>query len=184
MFWLIVLGIIIVLLVVLIPAYYYNKIIRAENRIDNAWAQIDVQLRRRAELIPNLVETVKGYMEHEREVLEAVTKARASLMQADSRQANIEADNQLQGALKSLFAVAEQYPDLKANQNFLQLQDELSHTENKISYARQRYNDVVLRYNNTIETLPGRWFAGLMGKIERDMLDIPSETREVPRVSF
>ncbi|MFO8133369.1 MAG: LemA family protein [Thermoplasmatota archaeon] len=184
MIWLILLAIVVVLLVVLIPAYYYNKIIRAENRIDNAWAQIDVQLRRRAEIIPNLVETVKGYMEHEREVLEAVTQARASLMQAGTRQANIEADSQLQQALKSLFAVAEQYPDLKANQNFLQLQDELSHTENKVAYARQHYNDAVLYYNNAIETLPGRWFAGLMGRTERNMLDVPENLREPPRVSF
>ncbi len=184
MVWLIILAILVVLLVVLIPAYYYNKIIRAENRIDNAWAQIDVQLRRRAELIPNLVETVKGYMEHEREVLEAVTKARASLMQAGTRQENIEADNQLQQALKSLFAVAEQYPDLKANSTFLQLQDELSHTENKVAYARQHYNDAVLYYNNAIETLPGRWFAGLMGRTERNMLDVPENLREPPQVSF
>jgi LemA protein len=184
MLWILLLGAIALLFIVLTPAYYYNRIIRAENRIDNAWAQIDVQLQRRAELIPNLVETVKGYMEHEREVLEAVTRARASLMQADTRQENIEADSQLQGALKSLFAVAEQYPDLKANQNFLQLQDELSHTENKVAYARQHYNDSVLRYNNAIETLPGRWFAGLMGKTERDMLQIPDELREPPQVSF
>ncbi len=184
MVWLILLGVIVLLLVVLIPAYYYNRIIRAENRIDNSWAQIDVQLQRRAELIPNLVETVKGYMEHEREVLEAVTTARASLMQADTRQENIEADGELQQALKSLFAVAEQYPDLKANENFLQLQDELSHTENKVAYARQHYNDAVLYYNNAIETLPGRWFAGLMGKTERDMLEIPDELRETPQVSF
>jgi LemA protein len=183
MFWLVI-GIIAILVVVSIPIYYYNKIIRAENRIDNAWAQIDVQLQRRADVIPNLVETVKGYMQHEKEVLENVTRARTSLMQAETPRENIEADNQLTGALKTLFAVAENYPTLKANENFLQLQDELTHTENKISFARQRYNDSVLAFNNTIETFPGRTIAGLMGKVEREMLEIPPEAREKPRVSF
>jgi len=174
----------VILLVIAIPIYYYNKIIRYENRIDNAWAQIDVQLKRRADLIPNLVESVKGYMKHEREVLENVTRARVSLLQAETPQENIRADHQLTGALKTLFAVAENYPSLKANENFLQLQDELSHTENKISYARQRYNDSVLAFNNAIETFPGRTIAGLMGKQERDMLQIPEEAREAPRISF
>jgi len=183
MFWLIV-GIIAVLLLIGILIYYYNKIIRFENRIDNAWAQIDVQLQRRADLIPNLVETVKGYMKHEKEVLENVTNARTSLMNAQSPQENIDADNQLTGVLKTLFAVAENYPTLKANDNFLQLQDELTHTENKISYSRQRYNDSVLKYNNAIETFPGRTIAHLMGREEQNMLEIPSAAREKPQISF
>ena len=163
---------------------YYNRIIRLENRIDNSWAQIDVQLKRRADLIPNLMETVKGYMQHEREVLENVTRARSALMNAKTPQENIEADNMLTGALKSLFAVAEGYPDLKANQNFLQLQDELTHTEDKISYARQHFNDSVLGFNNIIETFPGYWFARRMNKKTKDMLQIPEAAREIPKVKF
>jgi len=180
----IILLVIIVVIFLLVFVGYYNKIIRQENRIDNSWAQIDVQLRRRAELIPNLMETVKGYMKHEREVLENVTKARSALVKAKSPQDNIDADNMLTGALKTLFAVAESYPDLKANQNFIQLQDELTHTEDKISYARQHFNDSVLSFNNTIETFPGIIFARRMGKKEREMLQIPEEAREVPKVKF
>jgi len=163
---------------------YYNRVIRYENRIDNAWAQIDVQLKRRADLIPNLMETVKGYMNHERQTLEAVTKARSAVMTAKSPQESINADNMLTGALKTLFAVSESYPDLKANQNFLQLQDELTHTEEKIAYSRQHFNDSVLMFNNTIETFPGNIFANMMGKKERQMLQIPEASREVPKVSF
>ena len=176
--------IVVVVVILLIFFGYYNKIIRLENRIDNSWAQIDVQLRRRADLIPNIMETVKGYMKHEREVLENVTKARSALMTAKTPQENMDADTMLTGALKSLFAVAESYPDLKANQNFLNLQDELTHTEDKISYARQHYNDSVLSFNNTIETFPGVIFARLMNKNEKEMLAIPEEAREVPKVSF
>ena len=178
--------IILVIIIVIIAIFlsYYNRIIRLENRIDNAWAQIDVQLKRRADLIPNLIETVKGYMKHEKETLENVTNARSALMKAKTPKENIDADNMLTGALKSLFAVAENYPDLKANQNFLQLQDELTHTEDKIAYARQHFNDSVLSYNNTIETFPGVIFARRMGKKEREMLQIPEESKELPKVSF
>jgi LemA protein len=182
--WLAVIIIIIVVFFILIYWGYYNRIIRIENRIDNSWAQIDVQLKRRTDLIPNLMETVKGYMQHEKEVLENVTKARSALMTAKTRQENIDADNILTGALKSLFAVAENYPDLKANQNFLNLQDELTNTENKISYSRQHYNDTVLMYNNIIETFPGLWFAKRMGRKTRDMLHIPEADKEVPKVKF
>ena len=180
----IILLVLIVVIVVLVFFSYYNRIIRLENRIDNSWAQIDAQLRRRSDLIPNLMETVKGYMTHEREVLENVTKARAALMSAKTPQKNIEADNMLTGALKSLFAVAENYPNLKANENFMQLQDELSNTENKIAFSRQHYNDSVLSFNNTIETYPGIIFARRMGKKEREMLQIPEAAREVPKVKF
>jgi LemA protein len=182
--WIGVILLIIVLFFVFVFFGYYNRIIRLENRIDNSWAQIDVQLKRRADLIPNLMETVKGYMKHEREVLENVTKARSALMSAKSPQDNINADNMLTGALKSLFAVAENYPDLKANQNFLNLQDELSNTENKIAYSRQHFNDSVLAFNNIVETIPGKWFAGMMNKKTREMLQIPEAAREVPEVKF
>jgi len=163
---------------------FYNRIVRSENRIDNAWGQIDVQLKRRADLIPNLMETVKGYMKHERETLENVTKARAAIMGAKTPQESINADNMLTGTLKTLFAVAESYPDLKANQNFLNLQDELTHTEEKIAYSRQHYNDSVLVYNNTIEMFPGVIFARRMSKKEKQMLQIPEASREVPKVAF
>ena len=182
--WILLIVIVIVVIFALIYWGFYNRIIRTENRIDNSWAQIDVQLKRRADLIPNLMETVKGYMKHEREVLENVTKARSALMSAKTPQENINADNMLTGALKSLFAVAENYPDLKANQNFLNLQDELTNTENKIAYSRQHYNDSVLVFNNTIETFPGMWFAKRMGRKTREMLQIPEASREVPKVKF
>ena len=130
------------------------------------------------------METVKGYMKHEREVLENVTNARSAIMKAKTPQENIDADNMLTGALKSLFAVAENYPDLKANQNFLNLQDELANTENKIAYSRQHFNDSVLRFNNTIETFPGVVFARWMSKKEREMLQVPEAAREVPKVAF
>ena len=180
-------GIVIIIIIAFFALIYwgfYNRIIRMENRIDNSWAQIDVQLKRRADLIPNLMETVKGYMKHEKEVLENVTKARASLMSAKTPQENIDADNMLTGALKSLFAVSENYPDLKANQNFLSLQDELTNTENKIAYSRQHYNDSVLSYNNTIETFPGLWFAKRMNRKTKEMLKIPEGSKELPKVAF
>lgn len=184
---LLIVGIFVIILVVFFLLIYwgfFNKIIRTENRIDNSWAQIDVQLKRRADLIPNLIEAVKGYMTHEKQVLENVTKARSALINAKSPQENIDADNMLTGALKTLFAVSENYPDLKANQNFLNLQDELTNTENKVAYSRQHFNDSVLAYNNTIETFPGLWFAKRMGKKPRDMLQIPEADRAVPKVQF
>ena len=182
-----IIGLIVLLILVIILLWffsYYNRVIRYENRIDNAWAQIDVQLKRRADLIPNLMETVKGYMNHERGTLEAVTMARSAIMTAKTPQESMDANNMLTGALKTLFAVAESYPDLKANQNFLQLQDELTHTEDKISYSRQHFNDSVLQFNNIIETFPGNIFANMMGKKTREMLQIPEASREVPKVSF
>ncbi len=182
--WILIIIIILVVFFLLIFFGYYNRIIRLENRIDNSWAQIDVQLKRRADLIPNLMETVKGYMKHEREVLENVTKARSALINAKTPQENMDANNMLTGALKTLFAVAENYPNLKANENFLNLQDELTNTENKIAYARQHFNDSVLVYNNIVETIPGKWFANMMGKKTREMLQIPEESREVPKVKF
>jgi LemA protein len=185
--WLFIIGIIVLIIIIAVVLWivsYYNRIIVYENRIDNNWGQIDVQLKRRADLIPNLMETVRGYMQHERGTLEAVTQARAALMGAKTPQESMNANNMLTGTLKTLFAVAENYPDLKANQNFLQLQDELTHTEDKISYARQHYNDSVLAFNNTIETFPGVIFARRMGKTEKPMLQIPEASREVPKVKF
>jgi LemA protein len=184
---LLILGIVVLVVLLLIAAWIlgtYNRIIRLENRIDNSWGQIDVQLRRRGELIPNLVETVKGYASHERSVFENVSKARAALMGATTPDQKMAADNMLTGTLKTLFAVAEAYPQLKANANFQQLQDELTHTENNVAFARQHYNDSVTDYNNTIETFPGIIFANMFNKKERPMLEAPAATREVPKVSF
>ncbi|MGB1587160.1 MAG: LemA family protein [Thermoplasmatota archaeon] len=176
----------VVLLVVLIfwAIGLYNKFVRYENSIDNSWAQIDVQLQRRGELIPNLMETVKGYMNHEKETLQNVTEARAALMKAGTPGAKMAAEGMLEQALGKLFAVAEAYPDLKANTNFLQLQDELTHTENKISFARQHYNDTVLRYNNAVEVFPANIIANMFNKREREMLEVPTESRAVPKVAF
>ncbi len=177
-------GAVLAILVIWVIALY-NKFVRLENRIDNSWAQIEVQLQRRGELIPNLVKTVKGYASHEKETLNAVTEARASLMKAGTPNQKMAAEGMLEQALGKLFAVAEAYPDLKANQNFLQLQDELSHTENKISFARQAYNDTVLRYNNAIEVFPSSVIAGMTGhNTEKEMLEAPVESRAVPKVSF
>jgi LemA protein len=162
----------------------YNRIVRLENRIDNAWGQIDVQLRRRGELLPNLVETVKGYAKHEKELFERIAQARAQMLGGGSPKERMAGENMLEGALKTLFAVAEAYPELKANTNFLQLQDELTHTENKVAFSRQHYNDSVTAYNDAIETFPGVVFAAMFNKKERPVLEAPPATREVPKVQF
>jgi LemA protein len=161
-----VIGIIIAVVVVLLILFVivtYNGLVRTRNRIDNAFSQIAVQLKRRHDLIPNLVETVKGYAAHEKGVFESVTQARANAINAQSASpgAQAQAENQLSGALKSLFAVAEAYPDLKANQNFLNLQEELTSTEDKIAYSRQFYNDSVLGYNNRIQSFPANLIKGM-----------------------
>jgi LemA protein len=141
----------------------YNKLIRRRNQVENAWSQVEVQLKRRHDLIPNLVEAVKGYAGHEREALEAVTAARAGAVGARSPAGQAEAENALTATLRSLFAVAESYPDLKASSSFLSLQQELEETESKIAYARQYYNDSVLSMNNAVGTFPGNLFAGMLG---------------------
>jgi len=164
--------------------YYFNKIIVLENRINNAWAQIDVQLKKRADLVPNLVETVKGYAKHEKSVFENVTKARATMLSAKTINQKVKAGNQLADALKTIFAVAENYPKLRASENFLQLQEELSGIEDKIAYARQFYNDSILAFNNTVKTIPGVWFANLMGKKEKPMLKIKEVERKPVKVKF
>lgn len=176
---LVVLGALVVFAVVI-----YNRIITLENRFENAWSQIDVQLKRRADLVPNLVETVKGYASHERGVFEQVAKSRQAMMNAQNPDEGAEAANMMSAALGRLFAISEAYPDLKANENFKMLQEELSSVENKIAYARQFYNDAVLQYNNAIETVPGVLLAGPMGKKEHVFLEIPEEDRVTPQVSF
>jgi len=166
---------------VLLYINYYNRIRTLENRIEEAWAQIDVQLQKRYDLVPNLVNTVKGYASHEREIFEKIAEARAGMIQG-SRQSRVEADAALTQALGRLFAVAEAYPDLKASENFRLLQEQLEGIESKIAYARQFYNQSVLDFNNLITTIPGMWFAG--GRQKHEFLEIPEEAREVPRVEF
>ena len=179
----VILAIVAVIALFLITAY--NGLIRKRNQIENAWSQIDVQLKRRLDLIPNLVETVKGYAAHERETLERVIQARNAAMQAPSTpQAQAQADNQLTGALKSIFALGEAYPDLKANQNFLQLQEELTATEGRVAYARQFYNDSVLEYNNKLQQFPTMYFARAMKFERREYFEADEAARTAPGVSF
>lgn len=179
---LIVLGIVVILAVVLVGLY--NNLVKLRNMVDNAWAQIDVQLQRRLDLIPNLVETVKGYAQHESGTFERVTQARTAVMNATTPEGKMEADNVLTGTLKSLFAVAEAYPDLKANTNFQQLQAELSNTEDKISYMRQSYNDTVMKFNTSIQTFPAVLVAGIMGFAKRESFDADAGTETAPKVQF
>jgi LemA protein len=179
--------IIVIAVVVLLLLYVivtYNGLVRLRNRIQNAWAQIDVQLRRRYDLIPNLVETVKGYAAHEKGTFEAVTQARANAISAQGPADQARAENMITGALKSLFAVSEAYPDLKANQNFLSLQEELSGTEGRISYARQYYNDAVLRMNTKIQSFPSNILAGMFGFKEHEYFEADDTSRGPVSVQF
>jgi LemA protein len=163
----------------------YNGLVRLRNRIDNAWSQIDVQLKRRHDLIPNLIETVKGYAAHESGTFEKVVQARNAAMSATGPAEAAQAENVLTGALKSIFALAEAYPELKANQNFLALQEELTSTEDRISYARQFYNDSVLKYDNKLETFPSNTIAGMFNFKGREYFKTDDQTdREVPKVEF
>jgi LemA protein len=183
--WIALLVVIIAIIVVLYIFSKYNSIIKLSNRIDNAWAQIDVQLKKRADLVPNLVETVKGYMKHEKKAIEMVTNARKEMLSASGPAERVKAGNVLASALKSIFALAENYPNLKASENFKLLQEQLDGIESKIAYARQFYNDSVLFYNNTITTFPGRWIAGMMGRTqEKPYLETPEVERKAPKVSF
>jgi LemA protein len=179
--------ILLIIIVVLVFAAIgiFNNLVVLRKRCDSAWAQIDVQLKRRYDLIPNLVETAKGYLKHEREVLENVTKARQQAIDVRGVKEQAKAENMLTSTLRSLFAVAENYPDLKANQNMLALQEELSSTENKISFARQHYNDMVLEYNTKIEQVPSNVFATVFNFKARDFFEIedPAE-KKPPKVSF
>ncbi|HZP57790.1 MAG TPA: LemA family protein [Dehalococcoidia bacterium] len=174
----------IVVILGLILLGMYNGLVRGRLRVREAWSGIDVQLKRRASLIPNLVETVKGYAAHERETLENVTRARAQLQQAGTPGQAAEANNMLTQTLRSLFAVAEQYPNLKANENFKALQDELSDTEDKIAYARQFYNTNVLSYNTKTETFPSVIFANLFGFKPAEFFETEEQAREDVHVSF
>jgi LemA protein len=175
---------IIVVVIILWVIAMYNGLVVLRNRIENAWSQIDVQLKRRTDLVPNLVETVKGYAAHERGVFERVTQARSALMNAQGVKDQAEANNMLTGALKTLFAVAENYPDLKANQNFLMLQEELSGIEGKIAYARQFYNDSVLKYDNKREKFPSNIIANMFGFKEREYFATEEAEREPVKVDF
>jgi LemA protein len=173
-----------IVLVLLIGVGLYNRFVSLRNRSQNAWAQVDVQLRRRYDLIPNIVETVKGYAAHERDVLERVTQARAAGVAAQTVQDQAQAENMLTQALRQLFAVAENYPQLKANENFLALQEELGRTENQIAVARQIYNDTVMLFNNAIQTFPGVVLAGPLGFAPKEFLEIEEASRAPVRVSF
>ena len=180
----VIVAIVVVFLVAIAVAGLYNNMVTLRNRIDNAWQNIDTQLQRRCDLIPNLVETVKGYAAHERETLSAVVDARNAVTGAATPEEKVAADNVLTGALRQLFAVAEAYPDLKANATFAQLQTSLEDTENRISYARQSYNDCVLNYNNAIQTFPGNLFAGIFQFKERTGFEAAEAARDVPKVRF
>lgn len=183
MLWL---WIVIVLAVILIIMFfvYYNRFAVLSNRIDNSLSQIDVQLKRRADLIPNLIESVKGYMKHEKAAIVAVTEARKALLSAKDLPGKIKADRGLESALKTIFAIAEGYPDLKANTNFLQLQQELTATEDRVAYSRQFYNDSILAYNNLCTTFPGKFFAGLYGRKEKPYIKIAEAERAPVKVKF
>lgn len=180
--WVIIIAIVVVLVGGLI--LIYNALVRARNRVDNSWKQIDVQLKRRHDLIPNLVEVVKDYMSYEQEVLTKVTEARAQAMSAQGPHEKGQAENFLSETLKSLFAVAENYPDLKANQNVSQLQEELTATENKIAFARQLYNDVVMAFNNKVQTFPSNVIAGAFGFKAREFFEVPEGEKEAVAVDL
>ncbi len=187
----VILGIVVLIVVIIIALFAggYNGLVRLRNAMKNAWAQIDVQLKRRHDLIPNLVETVKGYKNFERETLEAVTKARNVAVQASATGAGAaaigKAEGELSGALARLMVVVERYPDLKANQNFLALQEELTSTENKISFSRQYYNDSVMRYNNQTQVFPSNIIAGMFNFKPGESFEVTAEAeREAPKVSF
>ena len=182
----IIIGIILLIIVILVigTIVMYNNLVGLRNRVKNAWSQIDVQLNRRADLIPNLVETVKGYAKHEKGVFEEVTKARSGIMNAQTVQESADANNMLTGALKSLFAVAENYPELKANQNFINLQSQLAETEDKIAYSRQFYNDTVLMYNNKIQMFPSNLLARQFNFNEAEFFEVEESARSVPKVQF
>jgi len=180
---LVLLGLLVIMVVWFVGVY--NSLVRLRNQVKEAWAQVDVQLKRRFDLIPNLMETVKGYMHHERETLEAVTKARAAISGAGTIPDRIKAESGLTAALGRLFAVSEAYPDLKASQNFLALQEELTSTENKISFARQFYNQTVMNLSNKIQMFPGNVVAGMFNFQPETYFEVTEEAeREAPKVKF
>ncbi|PIN93710.1 hypothetical protein COU54_02025 [Candidatus Pacearchaeota archaeon CG10_big_fil_rev_8_21_14_0_10_31_24] len=174
----------IVILALLILIFYYNKFVILGNRIDNSLSQIDVQLRKRADLVPNLINTVKGYAKHEKGIMADVTKARKEFMSATTLPQKMKAGAEMQNALKSILALSENYPQLRANENFLQLQQEISSIEDKVAYARQHYNDSILSFNNAVEQFPGAVFAKMFSKQKREFLKLPAESRAVPKIDF
>ncbi len=180
--WIIALPIVPLLAVVFLVIYYKNRIAVLSNRIDNALSQIDVQLKRRVDLVPNLVNTVKGIMKHEKSVIDSITKARENMMRAGDMKERVKSDAALSRALKTIFALAENYPNLKADENFRLLQEQLEGVENKIAYSRQFYNDSVLEFNNLITTIPGKWLAG--GKSTREYFETTGEERKPVKVEF
>ena len=177
-------GIILVVVIAATFLIYYNRFVRLSHQIDNSLAQISVQLRKRSDLIPNLLSAVKGYMKHERAAIKEVTEARKAMVSASGVEDKMKAGNQMQEALKSIFAIAEGYPDLKANTNFLQLQQELSAIEDKVAYARQYYNDGIMAYNVMTNMIPGKWFASMYGFNKREYLKIPEAAKAVPKIEF
>jgi len=174
----------VVVLFALVFFMYYNRFVILSNRIDNSLAQIDVQLKKRADLVPNLLETVKSYAKYEKSVVIEVTNARKAMLGAETMKEKVKAGNNLQHALKSIFALAENYPNLKANENFLHLQQELSAIEDKVAYARQYYNDSSMEYNNSLQVVPAKWFASMYGFKKKEYLQIASEERVVPKIKF
>lgn len=183
MLWLWIL-IAVVVLIAIVFFSFYNRFAILSNRIDNSLSQIDVQLKRRADLIPNLIETVKGYAKHESGIMKEVSEARKALVGAKDLPAKLKANDKLEGFLGKLFAIAENYPDLKANTNFLELQRELTSTEDKVAYSRQFYNDSILSYNNLCTTFPGKFFAGLYGRKEKEYIKITEAEKKEVKVKF
>ena len=179
----IIFGVIVVAVLIFVITTY-NELVRLRNKVKNSFAQIDTQLQRRFDLIPNLVETVKGFATHEKELLENVEASRSGYMNASSNGEKLAMNNQLTAGLRSLFAVAESYPELKANVNFLNLQEELSETEDKITYSRQFYNDAVTMYNNKIQMFPGNIVAGIFGFREEELFNTDEDAKTAPRVQF
>ncbi len=178
-------AVIIFVVLVLIVVGIYNRLVRLRMAVKSAWSQIDVQLKRRYDLIPNLVETVKGYAAHEKQTLERVVQARQQAISAQGVKEQAQAENMLTGALRQLFALSEAYPNLKANENFMQLQEELTGTENKISFARQYYNNTVERYNSAIQVFPAVLFAGMFGFGPEEFFEMENpQERQVPKVQF
>jgi len=182
--WVLIIVLVLVVLLVVYLISTYNGLVKNKNQVESAWAQIDVQLKRRLDLIPNLVETVKGYAAHEKETLEGVIEARNKAMTASTVADQAAADNLITGALNKLFALQEAYPDLKANQNFLALREELTATEGRVAYARQFYNDAVQKYNTKIATFPTVIFAGMLRFTEREYFEAEDSAREAPKVEF
>lgn len=180
----IIIAVVILVILIAFVISTYNTLVQLRNKVKNSFAQIDTQLQRRFDLIPNLVETVKGFAEHEKELLENVAASRSGFLNAGSNQEKLAMNNQLTASLRSLFVVAENYPELKANTNFLKLQDELSETEEKVAFSRQFYNDAVTMYNNKLQMFPSNLVAGIFGFKEEALFDSDEEAQQAPKVQF